>query len=515
MKITFRIWIMIAFILLSLISIFSIPPQFMDKGALVKSLDRNSSIFNAGLKQGDIIIKINDQTITSTEDYSTSITKFKQSFTDINSTQKLVIQTKTNQIVGLFLINDLDSIVVGKISKTRIKTGLDIQGGARALVTSEDHKLTDTELDDLISISQERLNVYGLTDLSIRKASDLSGNRFMVVEVAGSSPSDLESLVAQQGKFEAKIANDTIFNGGNKDITYVGRSGQDAGIYDCFTIQEGEACNFRFTIYLSEDAAKKQADITSNLSLNASSGGEYLDKPLDLYLDGNLLDSLNIGADLKGKITTQIQISGSGSGKTRQEAIDSAKANMKKLQTILITGSLPFKLKIVKTDRISAVLGEKFTRTIFIAGLLAIVGVFLIIFIRYRKLKISVAMVFVVVVEVLITLGIAALIKWNIDLASIAGIIAAIGTGVDDQIVIIDESRRNKQDSLKQRIKNALFIVFTAYATAVVSLLPLYWAGAGLLKGFAFTSLIGITAGVFITRPAFADIARQIEEKEE
>jgi preprotein translocase subunit SecD len=117
--------------------------------------------------------------------------------------------------------------------------------------------------------------------------------------------------------------------------------------------------------------------------------------------------------------------------------------------------------------------------------------------------------------EILITLGIAALIRWNIDLASIAGIIAAIGTGVNDQIVIVDESRRNKQDSLKQRIKNALFIIFTAYATAVVSLLPLYWAGAGLLKGFAFTSLLGITAGVFITRPAFADIARQLEEKEE
>jgi preprotein translocase subunit SecD len=359
------------------------------------------------------------------------------------------------------------------------------------------------------------LNVYGLTDLNIRKASDLSGNRFMIVEIAGTSPSDLENLVAQQGKFEAKIGNETIFNGGNKDVTYVGRSGQDAGIYDCFAIQDGEACNFRFTIYLSEEAAKRQADATSNLSMNISSGGKYLSKPLDLYLDKNLLDSLNIGADLKGKIATQIQISGSGSGKTRQEAIDATKANMKKLQTILITGSLPFKLEIVKTDRISPVLGDKFTKTIFIASLLAVLSVFLIVLLRYRRIKISAAIVFMMLSEILITLGIAALIRWNIDLASIAGIIAAIGTGVNDQIVIVDESRRNKQDSLKQRIKNALFIIFTAYATAVVSLLPLYWAGAGLLKGFAFTSLLGITAGVFITRPAFADIARQLEEKEE
>jgi hypothetical protein len=74
----------------------------------------------------------------------------------------------------------------------------------------------------------------------------------MVVEIAGSSPADLENLIAQQGKFEAKIGNDTVFNGGNKDITYVGRSGQDAGIYDCFQVEEGEACNFRFVIYYQD-----------------------------------------------------------------------------------------------------------------------------------------------------------------------------------------------------------------------------------------------------------------------
>jgi preprotein translocase subunit SecD len=515
MKITLRIWIMIIFILFSFVSIFSIPPQFMEKGVLVKSIEKNSSLFNEGLRQGDIIIKINGEEIKEIADYTLAMDKFAQLFKEENNTQKLIIQTKKLQIIGLFPKEVIQTITIDSLPKTKIKTGLDIQGGARALITAENHTLTDSELDDLISVSQERLNVYGLTDLNIRKATDLSGNKFMIVEIAGSSPSDLEDLVAQQGKFEAKIENETIFNGGNKDVTYVGRSGQDAGIYDCVKIQDGEGCNFRFVIYLSETAAKRQADATANLSINITAGGKYLDKQLDLYLDGNLLDSLSIGEDLKGKITTQIQISGSGIGKTRQEAIDNAKLNMKKLQTILITGSLPYKLKIVKIDRISAALGEKFTKTIFIASLLAVAAVFIIILARYRKIKISLAMVFVVVTEVLITLGIASLIRWNIDLASIAGIIAAIGTGVDDQIVIVDESRRNNEDSLKQRLKNALFIIFTAYATAVVSLLPLYWAGAGLLKGFAFTSLIGITAGVFITRPAFADIARQLEEKEE
>jgi len=51
-----------------------------------------------------------------------------------------------------------------------------------------------------------------------------------------------------------------------------------------------------------------------------------------------------------------------------------------------------------------------------------------------------------------------------------------------------------------------------AYFTSIVAMLPLYWAGAGLLKGFAVTTIIGITTGVLITRPAFADMIRKIEE---
>ena len=41
--------------------------------------------------------------------------------------------------------------------------------------------------------------------------------------------------------------------------------------------------------------------------------------------------------------------------------------------------------------------------------------------------------------EVIILLGLASVTGYSLDLAAIAGIIAAVGTGVDDQIVITDE----------------------------------------------------------------------------
>ena len=114
--------------------------------------------------------------------------------------------------------------------------------------------------------------------------------------------------------------------------------------------------------------------------------------------------------------------------------------------------------------------------------------------------------------EAFITLGVAALISWNLDAPSIAGIIAGLGTGVNDQIVIIDESVSNKGISLRERIKRALFIIFGAFFTIVAAMLPLFWAGAGMLRGFAITTIIGVTAGVLITRPAFAELIRKMGE---
>jgi len=512
-KITFRIWILIAAVLLSLISIFSIPPMVFEKGVVVVSVEQNSTIFQDGLRDGMIIQAINGQTINTIEDYVSALASLNN--LDINETQKLIINTKNLEMINLYTKKIINDISVEEIPATKIKTGLDLRGGARAFIKA-DVPLNDVQLNDLISISEQRLNVYGLSDAKFFKVETSNGENLMGVEIAGSSPEDLEELIAKQGKFEAKIGNETVFVGGNEDVTHVGRTGQDALITECFAVEGGEACNFRFTIFLSEEAAQRHADITDTLTIN----GSYLSKKLDFFIDEQPTTSLNIGTSLKGTVTTQISISGSGSGETRTEAIEAAELEMKKLQTILITGSLPFKLEIVKLDKISPNLGDQFSRQILMAGLFAIIAVSIVVFVRYRKIKVSIALVTVSLSEVLIILGVASLIGWNLDLPSIAGIIAAIGTGIDSQLIILDEAR-DKFESMIQRVKKALFIIATAFTTTFVAMIPLTGvlgfmgigaASTGLLKGFAVTTLIGITTGVLISRPAFADIAKQLEE---
>jgi preprotein translocase subunit SecD len=207
-------------------------------------------------------------------------------------------------------------------------------------------------------------------------------------------------------------------------------------------------------------------------------------------------------------------ISGPGTGTAQADAYQNAEANMKKLQTVLITGSLPYKLEIVKLDNISPLLGKEFVTNLFYAAGAAILAVALIIFLRYRKIQYTLPIVLTVASEIFIILGFAALIKWNLDLASIAGIIATIGTGVDALVIIVDESEFKKiQYSIKERIKRAFSIIFGSFATVVVAMLPLWWAGAGMMRGFALTTIAGVCIGVFVTRPAFGDIIRQISKE--
>ena len=507
-KITLKIWILIILVVLSLISIFGVPLKFFQEGVVISTIGANSSLYDQGLKQGKIIKSIDNQKVSNIEDYSKIITsKFPS-----NKSIKVTLQTKEGEYI--FFGKDFPELTVSNIQKTNIELGLDLKGGSRALIKAENKSLSSEELSDLIDITSNRLNAFGLTDLKVTSVSDLGGNNFMLIEIAGATPKDLKKLISEQGLFEAKIGNKTVFEGGSKDIASVSRDAQNARIESCNPSNDGSYyCRFSFAITLSPEAAKKHAEITDELSVNITPQGNYLSEKLDLILDGSQVDSLLISEGLKGQVTTQISISGSGTGPTEEEAYLSAKSDMKRLQTILMTGSLPYKLEIIKLDTISPTLGKEFIKIIFLAGLFAILIVAIIIFIRYKNFKSSLALIATTISEIIIILGIASMIKWNLDLPSIAGILATLGTGIDDLIIILDESAHSLGLSLKQRLKRAFVIIMGAYFTTFVSLLPLLWAGAGLLKGFAITTIIGISVGVFITRPAFSEMIKQFKKE--
>jgi len=555
-----RVIILLVFLALAIVAIH---PNPYKKGVAIRNVITNSSANLAGIQSPkpniapmsrEAIIAINNKVINNVEDYSNSLKDLKPNITiqiktnkdtyrlitkektevielnetelktieetvEINETVNGTIITKNKTITKTIEVPKTETISNGTediglriydAPKTNIRKGLDLQGGTRVLLQPEE-KITKNDMENLIAVMKERLNVYGLSDLIIREAGDLSGNQYILVEIAGATEEEVRNLLAKQGKFEAKIGNGTTFKGGN-EITYVCRSADCAGIdplQGCGSSNNQWFCRFRFSISLSPQAAQRQADLTKDLQIVTEDKQQYLSEKLILFLDDKQVDELRIGAELKGKAETNIQISGSGIGISQQEAAINALQNMKRLQTILITGSLPFKLNIVKTDTISPVLGEEFVRNALFIGLLAVLTVSIIVFIRYRKWQVSIPMVITLISEVIILLGVAALIGWNLDLAAIAGIIIAVGTGVDHKILITDETLKGELRKIfnwKERIKGAFFIIMGAYLTTTFAMIPLIFAGAGLLKGFAIITIIGVSIGVFITRPAYANI---------
>ena len=77
MKVTFRIWVWIIFVILAAISLFSLPPIFFEDGVMVDSVVRNSTLFESGLREGMTIKQINGAPIASLDDYASAMQPYK------------------------------------------------------------------------------------------------------------------------------------------------------------------------------------------------------------------------------------------------------------------------------------------------------------------------------------------------------------------------------------------------------------------------------------------------------
>lgn len=398
------------------------------------------------------------------------------------------------------------------ISIIGIPQGLDLQGGSQIEIRLEEPVQPGT-MNTVTSVLEKRLNAFGVKDVKVRA----SGDQDVLVDIAGVRPDEVTDLVGTPGKFEAKIGNETVLVG--SDITTV----------KAYIIQ-GNSWHVPFTI--TPEAANNFAQLARG------KGGQ----PVDMYLDGNLVSSPQLDEGLaSGVASTDVEISGT------EESGTAAEDQAKNIQTILQSGALPVSVSITGINTVSANLGEQFKTGALIAGGLALIVVSIIIFIRYRDPKLVFPIIFTSIAELILILGIATIIRQNIDLAAIAGIIAAIGTGVDDQIIITDQilkgrdhdkesvsktrkskktkkgkkGKKGKTDGSKKitkrftgfkvRIRSAFFIVYASAATLIAAMLPVAYVGftrgatgIGVLTGFAITTVIGVLVGIFITRPVYA-----------
>ena len=109
----FRIWLLVVFLVLSLLSIF-ITPNFLQKGVLITSVNVNSSAFDQGLRQGQLIVKIDNKQISSLEDF----TKALQDKYPSNKSVKTILTTLDSEII--LFSKEAPQVTVSEVPKTNI-----------------------------------------------------------------------------------------------------------------------------------------------------------------------------------------------------------------------------------------------------------------------------------------------------------------------------------------------------------------------------------------------------------
>ena len=496
--------------------------------------------------------------------------------------------------------------------------GIEFAGGTRILLSIQDNETEDRELlaNNIRQVLFLRMQNYGISDPSLRTMrigqDEFGRNEYQIqVEVGTSNQTEIRNLISREGSFEARMPvpvsgsknftldssysferdgrNVTVFRDNENlsvrqpgerfqldntsvvytaynettetaDLEVVAYSGQQ--IEEVLTSQstiEGSSGNyqFRFPVVITSDAAENVQSIAQNYR----GLGQYLQHPeggnarLRMYVDGELQSALNMGSEFQDSVVTQPSISGGGDSQS------GARQEMQELQAILQSGSLPAPVEVESVTNLSSSLGGEYISTSVLSIIASLVAVGFIVFLRYRDPRIAIPMVITGASEVYILLGLWFTTIGTLGISAVAGIIAAVGTGVDDQIIITDESGKTAVRSWKERMSRAFFVIFTSAASTIGAMAPiispstvslmiglgglgilsysLYSRNAGnhylavgafamlvsfityqfspsgdalaTIHGFAWTTILGILIGITITRPAFAKFVEQIK----
>jgi preprotein translocase subunit SecD len=346
--------------------------------------------------------------------------------------------------------------------------------------------------DETKKILETKLNSLGLKEMPVRTV----GNNYILIDLAGVDINTAREIAAKPGKFEIRIqvkGNETEHVLYGTDITPGLPEKEKGDVWGVsFTLSEAGAAALR-------DAAIQYGAVSAPSSHN-----------LIMTLDENVVFDAPLSPDLARNIQSvpvKNLVATTGTGDEGQQ-----KANQ--LQIHLRAGALPVKVDVLGAGQVSAELGSKFKSQVLIAGIIALILVAIVVSLRYKQPNIVIPMLATSFSEVIMILGFTTLVGFQLDLPTITGIIAVIGTGIDHLIIITDEvlagGAMPPDKVYKSRLTKAFTIIFSAAATVLVAMSPLLIMGFGALRGFAVITIVGVLIGVFIARPAYAEIIQSM-----
>ncbi|MCS3923776.1 preprotein translocase subunit SecD [Methanosalsum natronophilum] len=357
-------------------------------------------------------------------------------------------------------------------------------------VTRETRDLTQKILSD-------KMDAMGLKDIPVRSV----GDDYILIDFAGIDLPTAREITEQPGRFEMRMQVDEETT---RHVLY----GDDVVSVGMPAFQNEQ---WHTPFRLNEEGARKLQQMAIEVGAVDNPGDHHL----IMYLDDEEIYS----APLSFSAAQSLRDAPIYSWQASTGSDEDSQAQAEQLQIHLRAGALPVNVEIIGAGEVDPTLGEQFKNQSVFIGLIALFAVATAVFIKYRRKEILVPMVGISVAEVIMILGFAAAIGWQLDLPSIAAIIAVIGTGIDHLIIITDEVLyEGKLPPTKvylARITKAFAIIMGAAATTTIAMAPLVFLGFGALQGFALTTIVGVMLGVFVARPVYGKVIKKVLEDSE
>jgi preprotein translocase subunit SecD len=369
-------------------------------------------------------------------------------------------------------------------------------------ITSYEQGVSRETADMVKRILENKINSLGTQSATINPLTGLNGvTHYIRVELAGVSLAQAKEIVGKQGKFEIRIAS----TGNQTEHVLYGDTITTVNIPS----QNPPGSN---TWGVSFSLSDEGADAFRSAVIQYGAVSDPDNHPLKMILDNQVVYDAPLSHDLANELQTkpvrQLYAS-TGAGASGLEAA-------KNLEIHLRAGALPVDVSVAGAGYTPASMGDYFKMMSFVAFVLAILAVGVVIYFRYREPAIVLPMVGTNLAEIVILIGVASWIV-QFDLATLAGIIAVLGTGIDQLVIITDEilheGKVPSKGLYQKRYTRAIGIIAVSAATVIIAMLPLALMDLGTLRGFAIVTILGVVIGILVTRPAYGRIIMEILSK--
>lgn len=186
-----------------------------------------------------------------------------------------------------------------------------------------------------------------------------------------------------------------------------------------------------------------------------------------------------------------------------KESIDASKRE--EMRKVLVEKfSLPKDLQITG-EQFGPNIGKEISQKAITSIILASAGMLIYIWIRF-KLVYGIAAITSLIHNILIVLGIYAILQIQVNSNFIAAMLTIVGYSINDTIVIFDRIRDNERILRKRKdinlvvgtsIEESLSRTFITSLTTFVVIFLLYFLGVPTMKDFAFPIMCGIIIGTY------------------